>query len=155
VTDAADLARRTADAMWKRDTASQGLDMVIEEVRPGYARLRMAVRADMLNGHETCHGGYVFTLADSAFAFACNGHNRATVAAGAAIEFLAPARAHDILTAEAEEQALGGRLGVYDVTVRNQHGARVALFRGRSYALNLPVIHDHTPPGGGETGGGA
>ncbi|HEX6012711.1 MAG TPA: hydroxyphenylacetyl-CoA thioesterase PaaI, partial [Geminicoccaceae bacterium] len=122
--------------------ASRGLGMVIEEVRPGYARLRMPVREDMLNGHETCHGGYVFTLADSAFA--CNSHNQATVASGAAVEFLAAVRAHDVLTAEAEERALGGRLGIYDVTVRNQKGERVALFRGRSYTLKATVIREDT-----------
>lgn len=142
MTDALSLARRAADAMYERDAASRGLGMVIEEVRPGYARIRMAVREDMLNGHDTCHGGYVFALADSAFAFACNSHNRTTVAAGAAIEFLAMVRAHDVLTAEAQEQALGGRLGVYDVTVRNQRGERVALFRGRSYALKGTVTRE-------------
>ena len=102
----------------------------------------MPVRPDMVNGHATCHGGFIFALADSAFAFACNSHNRATVAAGAAIEFLAPARAGDVLIAEAQEQALGGRLGVYDVVVSREVGERVALFRGRSYVLRTPVIAD-------------
>jgi acyl-CoA thioesterase len=134
------LAQRAAEAMYARDVASQGLGMVIEEIRPGYARLRMEIRPDMLNGHATCHGGYVFALADSAFAFACNSHNRATVASGAAIEFLAAVRAGEVLVAEAVEQALGGRLGVYDVVVRRADGEQVALFRGRSYALKTPVI---------------
>ena len=136
------LAQRTATAMFERDLASQGLGIVIEEVKPGFVRLRMPVRPDMVNGHATCHGGFIFALADSAFAFACNSHNRATVAAGAAIEFLAPARAGDVLIAEAQEQALGGRLGVYDVVVSREVGERVALFRGRSYALRTPVIAD-------------
>jgi acyl-CoA thioesterase len=134
------LATRTAEVMYARDRASQGLGMVIEEVRAGYARLRMTVRPDMLNGHDICHGGFVFALADSAFAFACNSHNRATVAASAAIEFLAPVRGGEVLVAEAEEQALGGRLGVYDVIVRTVDGARVALFRGRSCAVKGSVI---------------
>ena len=142
MSDADELARRSAAAMWERDAASQALGMVIEEARPGYARLRMTVRDDMLNGHATCHGGYLFTLADSAFAFACNSRDRATVASGAAIEFLAAVRAGEVLTAEAREQALGGRLGVYDVTVTNETGERVALFRGRSYALRSTVITD-------------
>jgi acyl-CoA thioesterase len=128
--------------MWERDKASQALGMAIEEIRPGYARLRMPVREDMLNGYAICHGGYVFLLADSAFAFACNTYNRATVAAGAAIEFLAAVRAGDVLVAEAQEQALGGRLGVYDIVVTRGQGERVALFRGRSYALNAPVIRE-------------
>jgi acyl-CoA thioesterase len=136
------LAERAAEAMFVRDVASQGLGMAIEEVRPGYARLRMTVRPDMLNGHAICHGGFVFALADSAFAFACNSHNRATVASGAAIEFLAAVRLGDVLVAEAEEQALGGRLGVYDVVVRRADGTQVALFRGRSYALKSAVIEE-------------
>jgi acyl-CoA thioesterase len=93
---AEELARRSAAAMLERDAASRGLGMMVEDVRPGYARLRMLVREDMLNGHDTCHGGYVFMLADSAFAFACNSRDRTTVAAGAAIEFLAPGRAGDV-----------------------------------------------------------
>ena len=139
------LAERTAEAMYARDRASQGLGMTIEEVRPGYARLRMTVRPDMLNGHDICHGGFVFALADSAFASACNSHNRATVAAGAAIEFLAAVRAGEVLVAEAVEQSLGGRLGVYDVGVRNGDGVRVALFRGRSYAIKGSVIAEAGP----------
>ena len=136
------LAQRTATAMFERDLASQGLGIVVEEVKPGFVRLRMPVRPDMVNGHATCHGGFIFALADSAFAFACNSHNRATIAAGAAIEFLAPARAGDVLIAEAQEQSLGGRLGVYDVVVSREAGERVALFRGRSCALRTAVIAD-------------
>jgi acyl-CoA thioesterase len=137
-----ELARRSAAAMFERDQASQGLGIVIDEVKPGFVRLRMPVRPDMVNGHATCHGGFIFALADSAFAFACNSHNRATVAASAAIEFLAPVRAGAVLIAVAQEQALGDRLGVYDVVVSRESGERVALFRGRSYALRTPVIAD-------------
>ena len=135
-----ELARRSAAAMFERDQASQSLGMVIEEVRAGYARLRMTVRPDMLNGHAYCHGGFIFALADSAFAFACNSRNRATVAAGAAIEYLAPVGAGEVLVAEGQERALGGRLGVYDVVVRREDGAEVAQFRGRSYGLKQPVL---------------
>jgi acyl-CoA thioesterase len=106
----------------------------------------MAVRADMVNGHGACHGGFIFALADSAFAFSCNSRNRATVAAGADIEYLAPVREGDVLVAEGQERSLGGRLGLYDITVRRQNGATVALFRGRSYALKAGVIEGQPPP---------
>ena len=139
------LARRSAAAMFERDQASQGLGMVVEEVRAGYARLRMVVRPDMLNGHASCHGGFIFALADSAFAFACNSRNRATVAASAAIEYLAAVGVGELLTAEGQEQALGGRLGVYDITVRRGDGTVVALFRGRSYGLKRTVFDEDRP----------
>jgi acyl-CoA thioesterase len=144
--DPQDLAQRSAAAMYERDLASQRLGMLVDEIRPGYARLRMQVRPDMLNGHGTCHGGFIFGLADSAFAFACNSRDRATVASGAAIEFLAPVRADEMLVAEAQEQALGGRFGTYDVVVRREQGEPVALFRGRSYALNGRVIGEGPTP---------
>ena len=95
----------------------------------------MTVREDMLNGFDVCHGGLLFSLADTAFAFACNTYNRVTVASGATIDFLAPVYLDDELTAEASEQALGGRTGVYDVVVTNQRGKNVAVFRGRSHRL--------------------
>jgi len=129
------LAELSAEAMLSGDPASTRLGMVVEEVRPGFARLRMTVVAYMINSHNICHGGYVFTLADSAFAFACNTYNRVTVASGATIDFLAPVYLDDELTAEASEQALGGRTGVYDVVVTNQRGKNVAVFRGRSHRL--------------------
>ncbi len=134
------LAEGAAEAMYARDNASQALGMRIEAVRPGYARLSMTVREDMVNGHDICHGGLIFTLADSAFAFSCNSHNRATVALSAGIEFLAPARLGDELFAEAQEQALGGKTGVYDVAVWNQAEQRIALFRGKSYRVRGTVI---------------
>lgn len=136
MTDAEELrAREVGDAMWARDRASQELGMALEEVRPGYARLRMRVRADMLNGHGTCHGGLIFALADSAFAFACNSHGVVTVASGCTIEFLSPAREDDELVAVAEERSRQGRHGVYDVDVRRPDGGLVATFRGRSTSL--------------------
>jgi acyl-CoA thioesterase len=134
------MAERVAAAMFARDVASQSLGMEVKEVRPGYARLTLFVRANMLNGHGICHGGIVFSLADSAFAFACNSRNQSTVASGCSIDFLAPARSGDELTAEAMERALLGRIGIYDVTVTNQDGKTVALFRGQSYRVTGEVV---------------
>jgi len=128
----AELAGRT---MYERDPASQALGMELAQIRPGYARMTMAVRQDMLNGHQTCHGGYIFMLADSAFAFACNSHNHNTVGAGCTIDYLAPGRLGDVLVAEAVEQALSGKTGVYDVNVSNQDGRTVALLRGKSHRI--------------------
>jgi acyl-CoA thioesterase len=117
--------------MWAADRASQGLGMELVEIGPGRATLRMAVREDMVNGHAIGHGGFTFTLADSAFAFACNSYNRSTVAAGAQIRFLAPTRLGDVLEATAVERSREGRDGVYDVTVRCGQTV-VAEFTGRS-----------------------
>ena len=121
--------------MFAADRASRGLGMRILAIGAGTARLEMAVRDDMLNGHEICHGGFITTLADSAFAFACNARNQLTVAAGLTVDFLAPVRGGDVLVAEANEVAQGGRTGVYDIVVTNRAGARVALVRGRSARL--------------------
>jgi acyl-CoA thioesterase len=134
--DAQALAELAGKTMYERDPASQALGMRLDAIRPGYARMTMAVREDMLNGHRTCHGGYIFMLADSAFAFACNSHNFNTVGAGCTIDYLAPGRQGDLLTAEAVEQALSGKTGVYDITVTNQEGRTVALFRGKSHRVN-------------------
>ena len=136
------LAERVAAAMFARDRASQALGMRIVRVAPGEAELTMGVRADMLNGHAICHGGHVFTLADSTFAFACNSHNHNTVAQGCAIEFLAPAREGDVLTARARERSLAGRTGVYDIEVTNQRGEAIALFRGKSYRIKGSVVDE-------------
>jgi acyl-CoA thioesterase len=134
------LAEQSAQALFARDRASQALGMRLEAVRPGWARVVMAVRADMLNGHRVCHGGLVFALADSAFAFACNSYNETTVAAAGAIDFLGGAREGDELTAEASELWRTRRNGIYEITVSNQRGERVALFRGRSYRIDGQVI---------------
>ncbi|HSE82431.1 MAG TPA: hydroxyphenylacetyl-CoA thioesterase PaaI [Gaiellaceae bacterium] len=135
-----ETAAAVGAAMWARDRASQALGMALEEVRPGFARVRMTVRADMLNGHGTCHGGIIFAIADSAFAFACNSRDVVTVASGCAIEFLAPVREGDELVAEAEERSLQGRIGVYDVDVRRGAAELVATFRGRSAATRDRVL---------------
>ncbi|MDB5906034.1 MAG: paaD [Massilia sp.] len=129
------LAELAGKTMYARDPATQALGMLLAEIRPGYARMTMPVRRDMLNGHQTCHGGYIFMLADSAFAFACNSHNYNTVGAGCTIDYLAPGREGDLLTAEASEQALAGKTGVYDIRVTNQEGRTVALFRGKSHRV--------------------
>jgi acyl-CoA thioesterase len=128
------VARASADAMWAADVASRSLGMELEEIRPGYARVRMTVADTMINGHDLCHGGFVFSLADTAFAFACNTHGPTTVAAACDVVFVAPARRGDELVAEATERARFGRSGVYDVTVRRGDGV-VAEFRGQSRTI--------------------
>ncbi len=134
------LAERVAAGMFARDRASSGLGMRLTHVGPGRSQMTMTVRADMLNGHATCHGGFIFTLADSAFAFACNSYNQTTVASGCSIEYLAPAREGDALTATAHEQSLTGRSGVYDIDVKNQRGETIALFRGKSTRIKGHVV---------------
>jgi acyl-CoA thioesterase len=139
-----ELANACADTMYRNDRASQGLGMVIESNGAGTSTMSMLVREDMLNGHDVCHGGFIFTLADSCFAFACNSHNNNTLAAGARIEFLAPARSGDRLEAVATEMALGGRTGIYDVVVRNQDGQNIALFRGNSHRIKGQLVNTET-----------
>jgi acyl-CoA thioesterase len=136
------LAKAAAEVMWRDDNASKWLGMKIEEVRPGYARLSMTVTPSMVNGHDLCHGGLIFTLADSTFAFACNSHNQRAVAAGASIEFVAPAFLGDVLTAEGVEQVLKGRTGVYDMRVINQKSELIALFRGKSATIKGQLVED-------------
>lgn len=135
-----ETAQRCADSMLARDTASRELGIAVEITEAGSARARMEVSGSMINGLGVCHGGYIFTLADSAFAFACNGYDRATFAAGATIEFLRSARLGDCLLADARERYRGRSSGIYDVSVSNQEGQLVALFRGRSHATETPVI---------------
>jgi acyl-CoA thioesterase len=136
------LAEAVRDGMFKDDAASQGLGMQIEAVGPGVARIAMTVRPDMLNGFRICHGGFITTLADSAFAFACNSHNELTVASGIVVDFLAPAHEGDRLVAECHEVALTGRTGVYDIKVTNQHGKTVVVMRGRSHTMKgKPVVN--------------
>ena len=134
------LPQKVAEAMLAADQASRAMGMAIVAVSAGCATVQMTIRADMVNGHQTCHGGIIFTLADSAFAFACNNRNLLTVASGCSIEFLAPAYAGDILTAEAREVALRGRTGVYDVAISNQTGTVIAAFRGRSHRLPGQIV---------------
>ena len=131
---AQELADQSAAAMWAQDAASQAMGMTLESIRPGYARLTMRVRDDMVNGHRICHGGFVFALADSAFAFACNSYGQVAVAQDCDIVFVVPARLGNVLTAEATQRHRFGRNGIYDVTVR-RGGEVVAEFRGRSREL--------------------
>lgn len=134
------LADATAEAMFSRDRAAQALGIKIVRVQPGASLLTMTVRSDMVNGHHICHGGMIFSLADTAFAYACNSYNKNTVASACHIDFLAPAKEGETLEAEAVEQSAAGRTGVYDITVRNNHGKTIALFRGKSYRINGEVI---------------
>lgn len=139
------LAEASSAAMHENDYAAQGLDIQIEETRPGYARLSMKVRKDMLNGHAICHGGFIFTLSDTAFAHACNSYNKVTVASGCSIEFVAPGFLDDTLTAVAEERQRKGRTGVYDITVFNQNNEELALFRGKSYQIKGTLLPEDEP----------
>ena len=134
------LAAACADAMYGNDRASQGLGITLESIAPGTACMRMPVRENMLNGHDVCHGGFIFALADSCFAFACNSHNNNTLAAGARVEFLAPGRLGDVLEATATEVNLAGRTGIYDVVVSNQDNERIALFRGNSHRVKGQLV---------------
>jgi acyl-CoA thioesterase len=135
-----ELARAVGRAMYDADACSRALGFELDDVRAGYARMRATVRPDFLNGHGICHGGLIFTLADSTFAFACNSHNVNTVASGCSIEFLRPVQGGDILTAEAVEQTVSGRTGIYDIRITNGAGDTVALFRGKSAHIKGHVI---------------
>lgn len=136
-----ELARACAEKMWASDHASRALGMVVEGVGPGTARLSMPIRADMVNGHATCHGGIISALADSAFALACNSRGTVTVASGFDVSFIEPGRLDDVLVAEAREVALRGRSGIYDVTVRRDDTV-IAEFRGRSRSLGRPILEE-------------
>jgi acyl-CoA thioesterase len=138
--DAAETARRCAEAMYADDVASRNLGIEISGVEPGRAAATMTVRGDMVNGHDICHGGIVFTLADTAFAFACNTYDDRTVAAGADVSFLEPVVAGERLTATAVERSRRGRSGLYDVTVTRADGTVVAEFRGRSRSLGRSLL---------------
>lgn len=139
---AQELAEACAAAMWAEERASRELGMVLERVAPGEAVLSMTVTETMTNGHGTTHGGFIFTLADSAFGYACNTRNQRTVAQHCSITFLAPSAAGDVLTAHAVERALAGRNGIYDITVTDQTGRRVAEFRGHSRTVKGTLLGD-------------
>lgn len=143
--EALSLATRCAETMFERDNASQRLGMRLLSVAPGRTMIGMSVREDMIQGHGTCHGGYLFALADSAFAFACNSYNNACVAIGCSIDYVAPAHLGDTLTAHASELSRSGRTGNYDVRIENQHGQLIALFRGKSYKVRGTVLAQETP----------
>ena len=128
-------ARKSAEAMWADDNASKWAGMEITHIDEGTATLALTVAAHHCNGHAICHGGVIFMLADSAFAFACNSRNQSTVAQHNLINYLAPGREGDRLTAAAREVSLNGRSGIYDVTVTNQDGQTIAEFRGMSRAI--------------------
>ena len=129
------LAQACADAMWRDDRASKALGMSIRKIAPGEAVLAMKVRPDMTNGHDICHGGFIFTLADSAFAFACNTYNQRAVAQQCAVTFIRAVPAGETLTAHAVERSKAGRGGIYDVTVRDSKNIVVAEFRGHSRTI--------------------
>lgn len=145
------LAERVAAAMLADDHATQSLGMQIEFVGDGTATISMHVRADMLNGHSTCHGGFIFALADTAFAFACNSDNQRTVAAGCQIDYVRPAFKGDELLAVAIARSIGSRLGVFDVEVTNQEGKTVAFFRGKSSRIGGTIVDVETKPSTSET----
>ncbi len=135
------LARDVGAAMFAADRASNAfMQMELIRCEPGHACLRMTVRDELLNGHKICHGGFIFTLADSTFAYACNSYNKATVAAGCSIEYLKPAHPGDVLTCTGQEQILQGRHGIYDMRVENQRGEVVAMFRGKSAQIGGTVL---------------
>jgi acyl-CoA thioesterase len=139
--DAQALAERVRDGMYAKDAAAHALGMAVTAIGPGRATVTMTVRADMLNGFGLCQGGLVTTLADMAFAYACNSFNELTVASGFDVDLLAPGREGDVLTATGRVVSQASRMGLYDIEVRNQAGEMVAVFRGRSYRMNgKPVV---------------
>lgn len=140
-----ELAAKVGATMFAVDRASKDfMQMELLSCEPGRAAMRMLVREPMLNGHQICHGGFIFTLADSTFAFACNSRDLASVASGASIEFLKPAHLGDVLTCEGVERMLQGRHGIYDMTVSNQRGETVAMFRGKSAQIKGGVLPQGT-----------
>ena len=139
--DAKEIAQQVGENLFAVDIASKDtMGMALISCEPGRAVLRMAVTERHLNGHQICHGGFIFTLADSTFAFACNSHNKNAVAAGCSIEFLKPGKLGDVLTCEGIEQTLSGRHGIYDMKVINQNGEAIAMFRGKSAQIPGTVI---------------
>lgn len=139
-----DRARKSAEAMWANDRASKWLGMSLDAVGPGTATMSFTVEDHHLNGHDICHGGYIFTLADSAFAFACNSYNQLAVAQENQITYLTPGQKGERLTAVAAEAAKAGRSGVYDIIVTGGDGRKVALFRGLSRIINGQHFEEET-----------
>jgi len=137
---AAPTVEEVGAAMYGRDITAHWLGIALDEVRLGYARMRMEVKKEMANGHGICHGGLIFTLADTTFAYACNSHNQVALATSCMIDFVSPGQIGDVLAAEAQEQHLRGRFGVYDIRVTNQKGELIALFRGKSAQLKDQVV---------------
>lgn len=135
-----EIARAAADAMWAGDRAAQDMGMAVTEVAAGMATLTMPVGESMVNGHNICHGGFIFALADTAFAYACNSRNLVTVASGARIDFIKPGKLGDVLSATARVLHQGKRTGIYDSVVTNQHGEIVAQFRGNSATIGGPLV---------------
>lgn len=144
--DPQQVAERVREVMLADDHATRALGIDIVEVAPGRARARMVVRRDMLNGFGICHGGLITTLADTAFAYACNSANHVTVAAGVSVDFVAPGHEGDVLEALCEQRTQQARTGVYDVVVSNQHGHAVALMRGRSHRLKARQVFEPGAP---------
>lgn len=142
-----EVAEATRDAMFRNDRASRMLGITVTAIGPGTATATMTVREDMLNGHDICHGGLITTLADSAFAFACNAYNEVTVASGFDVNLITAARQGDVLTATAHEVSKAGRTGVYDINVLNQRDEPVAAFRGRSYSIKGKAVIEGLPVG--------
>jgi acyl-CoA thioesterase len=134
-----ELARACAEAMWREDRASQGLGMAITAIGPGHATLTMTIQPHMVNGHGIAHGGFIFTLADSAFAFACNSHNERTVAAQGSITFIRPGKLGDHLVAQAREISRSGRSGIYDISVSADESV-IAEFRGHSRSIGGVLV---------------
>lgn len=143
---AAEIATRSSEAMWLNDDASKSLGIIFESVEPGKATFSLKVETRHTNGHDICHGGYIFTLADTAFAFACNSYNQVAVAQQNSITFVAPGKLGDTLTATATEVNRAARSGVYDAIVINQNNETVALFRGNSRTLNRSLFEDSQEP---------
>ena len=137
-----DIARKCAARMYEADAASKRLGITVDVTGVAQVEARVQVTANMMNGFDVCHGGYIFALADTAFAFACNAYDELTYAGGASIDFLRPARVGDMLVAVATERHRGGRSGVYEVSVRNQKGEEVAVFTGRSVSTQETILSD-------------
>lgn len=141
------LARACADAMWQDDKAAQAIGVTVSDVAPGRATTTFTVTEAMVNGHDICHGGYIFMLADTAFAYSCNSYNQRTVAQHCSIDFMAPAHSGETLIARAEERSRGGRSGIYDISVVTSEGRKIAEFRGLSRTIKGTLVNDPNSEG--------